>query len=112
MTLQDNPIVVLTTCPDPVTAEEIAGKLVEAGLAACVNVLAEMTSVYRWQGEIETSTESLLLIKSSLAVYEQLEAFIVDHHPYELPEIIALPISAGLPGYLAWMQENLHVRAG
>ena len=77
--------------------------LVESRMAACVNVLAPCSSVYRWQEEIATATEIPLLIKTSARRYAALEAAIRKHHPYELPEIIAVPVTHGLPDYLAWV---------
>ncbi|NCA27575.1 MAG: divalent-cation tolerance protein CutA, partial [Methylophilaceae bacterium] len=76
-------------------------------LAACVNILAPCTSVYSWQGQLEKSNEVPMLIKSSQARYSEIEAAILKHHPYELPEIISVPINNGLPAYLNWVQESL-----
>ena len=95
--------IVLTTCPDKVSAERIAHALVEEGLAACVNVLPPMHSIYRWKGKIEQATEQLLIIKSTVARFPAIRARIQALHPYELPEIIAVPIADGLLGYLAWL---------
>ena len=95
--------IVLTTCPDKVSAERIAHALVEEGLAACVNVLPPMHSIYRWKGKIEQATEQLLVIKSTVARFPAIRKRIQALHPYELPEIIAVPIADGLPGYLAWL---------
>jgi periplasmic divalent cation tolerance protein len=95
--------IVLTTCPDAETADRIARTLVEEGLAACVNVLPPMHSIYRWRGKIETANEQLLIIKGAqarlAAVMDRIRAL----HPYELPEIVAVPIAEGLPDYLAWL---------
>lgn len=95
--------IVLCTCPDPETATTIASVLVEEGLAACVNIQPSITSVYRWQGKTETSDESLMIIKSLAENYSHIEKRIVELHPYELPEVIAVPIVAGLKPYLAWL---------
>lgn len=94
---------VLTNCPDADTAQRIARQLVADKLAACVNVLAPATSIYRWQGEIESATEIPLLIKSTTASYPALESALRALHPYSVPEIIALPITRGLPAYLDWL---------
>lgn len=94
---------VLTNLPDVDSAKTLADHLVATRLAACVNILAPCRSVYRWQGSIETTEEVPLLIKTSTARYPELEAAIQARHPYELPEIIAVPISQGLPAYLAWL---------
>jgi periplasmic divalent cation tolerance protein len=96
-------IMVITNLPDRATAERIADSLVTDGVAACINVLAECFSVYRWQGTIERANEVPLLIKTTRAAYPLLEASLRKLHPYELPEIIALPVTAGLPEYLNWV---------
>jgi periplasmic divalent cation tolerance protein len=99
-------LVVLTNLPNCEAALALARALVERRLAACVNVLAECTSVYRWKGEVETAAETPLLIKVPAGRYETLERAIRELHPYELPEIVALPVSAGLPAYLDWVREQ------
>ncbi|MBI4985064.1 MAG: divalent-cation tolerance protein CutA [Rhodocyclales bacterium] len=96
-------LLVLTTLPDAETARALAERLVERRLAACVNILAPCRSVYRWQGRIEDATEVPLLIKTSAARYAALEAALRAEHPYELPEIVAVPLAGGLPEYLAWV---------
>lgn len=96
-------LLVITNLPDQDQARQLARSLIEQRVAACANVLAPCHSVYRWQGEIETATEVPLLIKTSVARYPALEAAIRAAHPYELPEIIAVPLSRGLPEYLAWV---------
>jgi periplasmic divalent cation tolerance protein len=95
--------IVLTTCPNPEIADKIARVLVEEGLAACVNLLPAMQSIYTWRGKTETATEHLLLIKSITDRYPDIEARIRTLHPYELPEIIAIPVVHGLPDYLTWL---------
>jgi periplasmic divalent cation tolerance protein len=99
-------LLVLTNLPDRAAAERIADSLVTQGVAACVNVLAECASVYRWQGKVERASEVPLLIKTTRAAYPQLESALRKLHPYELPEIIALPVSAGLPEYLNWVAQE------
>lgn len=94
---------VLCTCPDQDCAQHLATMLIEGNLAACVNILPGIMSVYRWQGKIENSQEQLLLIKARADMYAQIEKMIVAHHPYELPEVIAVPIQNGLAGYLSWV---------
>ena len=95
--------IVLTTCPDAASAERIAQALVEEGLAACVNILPPMRSVYRWKGQVEEASEQLLLIKCSSARFPALRERLQSLHPYELPEIVAIPVLDGLPEYLAWI---------
>ena len=97
-------LLVITTLPDQDTAEQLAGSLVEAGLAACVNIGAPVTSIYKWNGELQRGTEVMLTIKTSRASYPALEKAITDGHPYELPEVIAVTITAGLAEYLAWIE--------
>ena len=99
-------ILVITNLPDRGTAQRVAQALIESRAAACVNVLAECVSVYRWQGKIETANEVPLLIKTTRAAYPRLEAAIRQQHPYELPEIIAVSVNAGLPGYLQWVAQE------
>lgn len=96
-------LLVLTNLPDGETARTVARHLVSARLAACINILAPCRSVYRWQGRIEEAEEVPLLIKTNSECYAALEAAIREKHPYELPEIIAVPIDRGLPAYLAWL---------
>ena len=96
-------LLILTNCPDEESANAIALALVESKLAACVNILPRMQSIYRWQGVVESATEIPLFIKSTVTNYPALEAAIRERHPYDLPEIIALPIQAGLPAYLNWV---------
>jgi len=95
--------IILCTCPDKDTAEKIAYFLVTDKLAACVNILPGITSVYRWHGQIESTQEQLLLIKGNKSSYQAIETTIKKLHPYELPEIIAFPIENGLPEYLHWI---------
>jgi periplasmic divalent cation tolerance protein len=96
-------ILVLTTVPDATVATTMAQQLVEQGLVACVNILAPCTSMYHWQGKIESTQEVPLLIKTTQSRYIEVEAAICKLHPYELPEIIQVPITAGLPAYLQWI---------
>jgi periplasmic divalent cation tolerance protein len=99
-------IVVLCTCGTAEEAARVANGLVEARVAACVNVVAGMTSVYRWKGAVERSPECLLLIKSRRALFERLRGEIERLHSYETPEIIALPIVDGAKAYLAWIDQE------
>lgn len=103
MNAETGVIVVITTLPDRRSAMELATTLVSERVAACANVLGECASVYRWQGKVEKSFEVPVLIKTSAAQYPELEAAIRARHPYELPEIVAFPVAAGLPAYLAWV---------
>lgn len=98
-------LLILCTCPDRPRALEIATILVREGLAACVNIGAPMTSVYRWEGKVEQAEEWLLLIKTQAVRYGDLERKLMTLHPYSLPEIIALPIERGLAAYLQWVEQ-------
>ena len=99
-------VIVFTNLPDREAALKLANALVANKLAACVNVLAECTSVYRWKGTIENAQEVPVLIKTRAARYAEVEAAIRALHPYELPEIIAVPIVRGCGDYLRWVAEE------
>lgn len=99
--------VVLCNCPDEASADRLAYGLIEARLASCVNRLAPVQSVYRWNDRIEMATEVPLLIKTSAARYPDLQVWLCDAHPYDVPEIIALPLAAGLPAYLDWVADGV-----
>lgn len=106
---QQNPndaLLVVSTFPDAETARQIGTQLVEAQLAACVNVLpGGVESIYRWKGAVERSSETIAFIKTTRARYPRLESALAEAHPYEVPEIIAIDVCAGLPAYLAWLAE-------
>ena len=99
----DDFVVVLTNLPDRDTALALARALVERRLAACVNLLGTCSSVYRWKGAVESADEVPVLIKTRLALYPQVEQAIRELHPYDLPEIVAVRLEAGLPDYLQWI---------
>jgi len=96
-------ILVLCTCPDESVALDIARVLVKEGLAGCVNRLPAVTSIYQWQGRVCEESEQLLMIKTIPARYEALEMRLKALHPYEIPEIIAIPVVTGSSRYLAWL---------
>lgn len=98
-----NVMLILTNAPDETTAHAMARILVEQKLAACVNLLPGVRSIYRWQGAIEEAAEVTMLIKTTQERYADVEAAIKGAHPYEVPEIIATPVVAGLAGYLGWV---------
>ncbi|MGE3771859.1 MAG: divalent-cation tolerance protein CutA [Gammaproteobacteria bacterium] len=100
-------LVCYCTCPDEAVARRLAEGLVAAQLAACVNIVPGLTSVYRWQGEIQTGAEVLLLIKTDVAHYPALEEQLKREHPYELPELIAVPLATGSRPYLEWLHRSL-----
>ena len=99
-------LLVITNLPDASSAQRLARQIIESSAAACVNQLAPCSSTYRWQGKIETASEVPLLIKTTREAYPRLEALIRAAHPYELPEIIAVPVSTGLPAYLDWVSQE------
>lgn len=98
--------VIFCTCPDRDTADSIADRLVSEKLAACVNILPGLTSVYEWQGKVESDPENLLIIKTAGDRLDALTRRIEALHPYDVPEVIALPIEAGLPAYLSWITDE------
>lgn len=104
---QPEEVAVLIACPAGGPADTLARQLVEARLAACVNRLPGMRSTYRWQGEVVMDEEDLLLAKTTRASFTALEAFVVEHHPYEVPEIVALPLVAGHTAYLDWLRAQV-----
>lgn len=99
-------LLVFCTCPDADSAARIAEALVGERLAACVNTLPGLRSVYRWQGAVERAEEVLLLIKTTAARLDALKDRVVDLHPYELPEVVAVEVAGGLAAYLAWIAEQ------
>jgi periplasmic divalent cation tolerance protein len=99
-------ILVMSNWPDRETASRVAEQLVEGRLAACVNLLAPCRSIYHWQGKTESAEEIPMLIKTTEARYAEVEQWIRGHHPYELPEILSVPISGGLPDYLQWVHQE------
>jgi periplasmic divalent cation tolerance protein len=104
--MEEASLLVLTNLGDIDSARRIARELVERRLAACVNMLPGVQSVYRWQGAIEEEGEITLLIKTTATRYAELEAALRSLHPYQLPEVIALPIANGLPAYLDWIRQE------
>ena len=105
-------LIVTTHAPDREVALKIAHALIERKLAACINILADCTSVYRWRGKLETAIEVPLIIKTRTEIYDELEAAIRSLHPYELPEIIAVPVERGLSDYLDWVNAETVTEIG
>ena len=99
--------IVLSTCGERETAERIAHRLVEQRLAACVNILPGVQSVYRWQGAVESESEVLMLIKTKASLIPQVQSAITSLHSYEVPEFLVLPISGGSDSYMAWLEASL-----
>ena len=105
-------LIVITTVETEKDGKRLAERLVEGGLAACVQILPSMTSIYRWEGGIEKATETLILIKTTRAAYLELEAMIKQEHSYQTPEIIAIPILMGSKEYLTWLYDSLRPPLG
>jgi periplasmic divalent cation tolerance protein len=99
--------IVLSTCGDHETAERIAHRLVEQRLAACVNILPGMRSIYRWQDAVASETEVLMIIKTTASLIEQVQSTLTSLHSYEIPEFLVLPISGGSKSYLGWLEGSL-----
>lgn len=102
--------IALITINSPEAARVLARQLVEEHLAACVNIMPRLTSVYHWQGQIEEDEESLLICKTHARLWEAFMRFVREHHPYDVPEIIALPILEGHPDYMTWLATTLGVK--
>jgi periplasmic divalent cation tolerance protein len=102
---KDRYLLILSTAPDAETARQIGTALVEMQIAACVNVLPQSQSIYRWQGKVETAEEHTLMIKTNAANLRVVEKELTDRHPYDVPEFIAIPIEAGSSAYLSWISD-------
>lgn len=108
--MPDAAVLVLTSLPDLEAAQRLAHALVTGRLAACVNIGTPVESMYHWQGQIETAREVPLAIKTRAVLYPQVEALIAELHPYEIPEIIAVPITHGAASYLDWIRAETAAR--
>jgi len=101
-------LLTITTCPDVETAERLGATLLERHLIACVNILPGAVSMYEWKGTVERDQECVLLMKTREDAFDTLRDTVLELHPYELPEVIAVPIQRGLAGYLCWIDEQLN----
>jgi periplasmic divalent cation tolerance protein len=101
------PMMATTTAPNLETAERIARRLVEERLAACVQIVDRIRSIYRWQGKVHEEPEVLLIVKTAEPLIPRIEALLREIHPYEVPELAAVPITAGSAAYLKWLAESL-----
>jgi periplasmic divalent cation tolerance protein len=105
--MQDQKIIVLITVPSMEVAEEIAHRLVERRLAACVNILPTIQSIFRWEGEVVNETELLLIVKTRAGLLDDhIVPAVLEIHPYKVPEIIAVPLIGGLSSYLEWIHQE------
>lgn len=102
-----NFLLVFCTCPDQDEARRIARSVIERRLAACVNILPAVESIFRWEGTIDSASESLLLIKTTAERFAELRDHIAELHSYDVPEVIALPLTAGFDPYLGWIKESV-----
>ncbi len=107
MTEKDKVLVAMTSCPSLEVADRIAQTLVSERLAACVNRVPGVISTYIWQGQVQTDTEVLLVIKTTESRFDALKARLATLHPYELPELIAIPVCAGSERYLDWVRQTV-----
>jgi periplasmic divalent cation tolerance protein len=105
--MKNNVLIAFSTCADSSEGRILAKDLVESGLAACVNLVPNLTSVYRWQGQIQSDDECLMIIKTSEGSISALREWILKRHPYELPELVAVPVADGLPAYLQWVTDQI-----
>ncbi len=100
-------IVILCTCPDEETASRLASGLVEKDLVACVNILSGIRSIYRWQGKLTDDSEVLMVIKTLASRFEAIETWLLEQHPYDVPEVIALPVEKISTNYMAWIKTSV-----
>ena len=105
--MENDKMIAFCTCPDEATASRLAHLVITEKAAACVNIVSGVRSTYVWQGSIVDDAEILLMIKTRAGVFDRLNQLISQHHPYEIPELVALPIVAGADPYLAWLGESL-----
>ena len=112
MTEPGRALVVLVTTPSADTALELGRALVDERLAACVNVLPGVTSIFRWEGKRQEAAETLLLIKTGRERYPALERRVLELHPYSVPEVLALSVEAGAPAYVRWVHDSVAVERG
>ncbi|NND45112.1 MAG: divalent-cation tolerance protein CutA [Xanthomonadales bacterium] len=101
-------LVILCTCPDAGTAGKLARSIVDQRLAACVNILPAIRSIYSWQDEIQDDEEALMVVKTMEHAYPLLEAWLLEHHPYDVPEVVAVQANRVSPDYLAWIEAGVN----
>jgi len=105
--MTDQAILIYCTCPDINSGQQIAQALVEENLVACVNLLPQMLSIYRWQGKLQQDSECLLLMKTIQSQFTAIQNRVRQLHSYELPELISVPINDGLPEYIDWIAQSI-----
>ena len=100
----------LCSCPDEAVAQRLAGDLVRLRLAACVNIVPKIRSIYRWKDEVQDEGESLMIVKTTRVAYAELQSWLQQNHPYDVPEVLALPVRAGSAEYLDWVLKEIGMR--
>jgi len=100
--------IILCTCPDEAAGSSLANGLVEAGLAACVNILPSVRSIYRWQGQLQDEAEVLLIAKTLAERFDQIEAWLEEHHPYDVPEVVGISADSVSGAYMRWIEESVN----
>jgi len=108
----DKPVLIYSTFPSVPVAESIGGRLVEQKLAACVNILPGMTSIYRWEGKIARDSEAVMIIKTRQSLADAVFAAVAAQHPYTNPALLVIPVENGAAAYLAWLLEETVARDG
>lgn len=103
-------LVALCSCPDEAVAHRLARDLVRLRLAACVNIVPKIRSIYRWNDEVQDEGESLMVMKTTRVAYAELQSWLQQNHPYDIPEVLALPVTAGSAGYLDWVLNETEMR--
>lgn len=106
--MSDTYCLVFCTCPDATVARQLGERLVSERAATCVNLVPGLTSIYPWNDAVETAEECLLIAKTEVALFGRVESLLSEHHPYELPEIVAIPLNQGSTAYLQWISAWLH----
>ena len=103
-------VVVMCSCPDEATAQQLASDLVRLRLAACVNIVPKIRSIYRWRNEVQDEGEALMIMKTTRVAYAELQSWLQRNHPYDVPEVLALPVQAGSADYLDWGLNETEMR--
>ena len=102
--------IILCTCPNEDTGSRLAGGLVETGLAACVNILPSVRSIYRWQGTLQDEAEVLLIAKTLAERFDEIEAWLEEHHPYDVPEVVGISADSVSGAYMRWTEDSVNHR--
>jgi len=103
-------VVAMCSCPDEAVAQQLASDLVRLRLAACVNIVPKIRSIYRWRDEVQDEGEALMIMKTTRVAYAELQSWLQQNHPYDVPEVLALPVQAGSADYLDWVLNETEMR--